>query len=83
MPKRQRKVTLKRLRAGATVLKTASPDARHGAFWTYVDTGHLAAANVCSHLERCGLLVARDSLFPGESGQTYHYAPVDRLPCVT
>jgi hypothetical protein len=73
--KRERNVTLKRLRAGAIVLKTASAEARHGAFWTYPETGKLAAANVCAKLERSGLLVTRDSLFPGESGQTYQYAP--------
>jgi hypothetical protein len=75
MAKRERNVTAKRLKAGAVVLKTASAEARHGAFWTYPETGKLAAANVCAKLERLGLLVTSDSLFPGESGQTYRYAP--------
>jgi hypothetical protein len=79
VPKRQRNLTLKRLRAGAAVLKTASPDARHGAYWTYLD-GKLAAASVCAHLERLGLLVTSDSLFAGESGQTYRYAPPPKPP---
>jgi hypothetical protein len=75
-PKRVRNVTEKRLKAGAVVLKTASVDARHGAFWTYPDTGKLASANVCAKLERLGLLVTADALFPGESGQTYRFAPI-------
>jgi len=75
LPKRTRNVTLKRLRGGAVVLKTASAEARHGAFWTYPDTGHLAAANVCMKLERLGLLVSEDGLIPGCGGQTYRYAP--------
>lgn len=79
-PKRIRNVTEKRLRAGAVVLKTSSPDAKHGAFWTYPDTGHLAAANVCHRLERLGLLESDDALFPGEGGQTYRYAPPPPSP---
>jgi hypothetical protein len=76
--KRERNMTLKRLRAGAVVLKTASAEARHGAFWTYPDTGKGAPSQVCAHLEKIGLLVTADSLFHGESGQTYRYAPPPR-----
>jgi hypothetical protein len=75
--RRPRNVTLKRLREGAAVLKTASAEARHGAFWTYPDTGQLAASTVCRRLERLGLLVSDDALLPGEGGQTYRYAPQD------
>jgi hypothetical protein len=75
MAKRDRSATFRRLKAGAVVLKTASVEARHGAFWTYPETGKLAAANVCAKLERMGLLVTSDGLFTGESGQTYRYAP--------
>jgi hypothetical protein len=70
---RQRSATLRRLRAGAVVMKTASVDAKHGAFWTYLDTGKLAAANVCDHLERCGLLESHDHLPGLPGGQTYRY----------
>ena len=72
--KRARKLTEKRLRAGAVVLKTSSTEAKHGAFWTYPDTGELAAASVCHRLERLGLLVSLDALIPGEGGQTYRYS---------
>lgn len=78
--KKERNVTLKRLRAGAVVLKTSSAEARHGAFWTYPDTGHLAASSVCVRLERLGLLVSEDGLLPGEGGQTYRYAPPPPAP---
>lgn len=74
-PKRPRNITEKRLRAGWVVLKTSSPDAKHGAFWTYPDTGRLAAANVCQRLERLGLLESDDALFPGHGGQTYRLKP--------
>lgn len=72
-PAQPRTKTERRLRAGAAVLKTASLEARHGAFWTWLDTGHLAAANVCHRLERLGLIVADDALFPGMGGQTYRF----------
>jgi hypothetical protein len=72
---RLRRLTERRLRQGAVVLKTHSPDAKHGAFWTYPDTGKLACANVCHRLERLGLLVSEDALIPGAGGQTYRYAP--------
>jgi hypothetical protein len=70
-------LTLERLRRGEVVLKTASLEARHGAFWTWADSGHLAAASVCRRLERLGLLKSADALIPGEGGQTYTYAPRD------
>ena len=70
-PKKRRNVTETLLRLGAVVLKTASPDAKHGAFWTYPDTGKLASAHVCHRLERLGLLETQDGLFPGLGGQTY------------
>ena len=73
-PAKRRNVTETRLRLGAVVLKTSSPDAKHGAFWTYPDTGKLAAAHVCHRLERLGLLVTTDGLFPG-LGQTYRLKP--------
>ena len=78
-PKKRRNVTDARLRAGAVVLKTSSPDAKHGAFWTYPDTGKLAAANVCHRLERIGLLESDDGLLPG-GGQTYRLKPVSAPP---
>lgn len=74
-PKRLRHATEKRLRAGAVVLKTNSPDAKHGAFWTYPDTGTLASAHVCHRLERIGLLESFDGLLEG-CGQTFRYKPV-------
>jgi len=83
MAKRLRNVTEKRLRGGACVLKTLSHEARHGAYWTYPDTGKLAAASVCDRLERLGLLVSHDGLFPGVGGQTYRYAPKDPAPCAS
>jgi hypothetical protein len=73
--KRPRNVTETRLRLGAVVLKTCDPDAKHGSFWTYPDTGRLAAASVCHRLERLGLLETVDGLFPG-LGQTYRLKPV-------
>ena len=73
--RKRRNVTETRLRLGAVVLKTASPDAKHGAFWTYPDTGKLADANVCARLERMGLLESEDGLLPG-GGQTYRLKPV-------
>jgi len=76
---RLRDATEKRLRAGAIVLKTISPDAKHGAFWTYPDTGRLASANVCHRLERAGILESQDGLFP-DCGQTYRLKPVDAAP---
>jgi hypothetical protein len=75
-PKKRRNLTETRLRNGAVVLKTASEDAKHGAFWTWVETGALAAANVCHRLERSGLLEGEDALFPGAGGQTYRLKPV-------
>jgi hypothetical protein len=63
--------TERRLRRGALVLKTSDEAAEHGAFWTWLDTGHLADGRVCAKLERCGLLVAPDGLFGGTQGQTY------------
>lgn len=80
MAKRNRHVTERRLRAGAVVLKTASEDAKHGAYWTYPDTGKLASANVCTRLERLGLLETQDGLFPGMGGQTYRYTPKEAAP---
>ena len=78
--KKRRNVTEARLRAGAVVLKTSSPDAKHGAFWTYPDTGRLAAATVCHRLERLGLLESEDGLFEGLGGQTYRLKPGEALP---
>jgi len=74
-PASERNVTERRLLAGEVVMKTMSPEAKHGAFWTYVETGHLAAAKVCHRFERLGLLETRDALFPGCSGQTYRLKP--------
>jgi len=73
---RVRHLTEKRLRAGAVLMKTMSADATHGAFWTWFDSGRTADPKVCGRLERLGLLVSLDALIPGESGQTYVYAPV-------
>jgi hypothetical protein len=70
-PRKRRNVTETRLRLGSAVLKTASEDAKHGAFWTWLDTGNLAAASVCHRLERRGLLQSADALFPDLGGQTY------------
>jgi hypothetical protein len=75
MPKRHRHITEKRLRAGAVVMKTSSDKARHGAYWTYPDTGRAASAHVCARWERLGLLTTGDALFPGLGGQTYRLAP--------
>ena len=77
---RPRNVTERRLRRGAVVMKTASVDARHGAFWTYPETGRLAAASVCARLERIGLLETRDGLFPDCGGQTYRLKPEPPKP---
>jgi hypothetical protein len=52
------------------VLKTLSENARHGAYWTWADTGHLASASVCRRLEILGLLKGDDGLFDG-SAQTF------------
>jgi hypothetical protein len=71
VPYKDRNVTERRLRAGAVVLKTSDAEAKHGAFWTYPDTGRLASANVCHRLERLGLLESHDGLFEGLGGQTY------------
>jgi len=71
----KRTATYRRLKAGAVVLKTTSHEAKHGAFWTYPDSGRLANANVCHRLERLGLLVSRDALIPDCGGQTYRYEP--------
>jgi hypothetical protein len=74
-PGKPRKLTEKRLRSGAILLKTSSADAKHGAFWTYVDSGKLAAAGVCHRLERQGMLISDDGLIAGAGGQTYRLRP--------
>jgi hypothetical protein len=71
----RRGATFDRLIAGEAVLKTSSELSRFGAFWTWRDTGHLAAGGVCRRLERLGLLESADALFPGAGGQTYFYEP--------
>jgi hypothetical protein len=72
---RLRGFTETRLRAGAVVMKTISADAKHGTFWTFLDTGRTASGKACDRLERSGALVSLDALIPGESGQTYIFAP--------
>jgi hypothetical protein len=79
-PPRKRKgprdLTLRRLKAGEQVLKTHSPQAQHGAYWTWVESGHLASANVCARLERLGLLTSSDGLPGIGDGQTFEFTPL-------
>jgi hypothetical protein len=64
----------KRLEAGAMILKTSDPDAPRGAFWTFLDTGRAARADIVERLIQAGKLKPRgDGLF-GDDGQTWGLA---------
>lgn len=63
-----------RLMAGATILKTTDPDAPRGAFWTFLDTGRAARADIVEKLIAAGKLKPRgDGLF-NEDAQTWGFA---------
>lgn len=76
-PKKARKavetIVERRLKDGASVLRTICRDAPTGAFWTFSDDGKAARADVCNRLLSAGKLAPRgDGLF-GDS-QTFGWA---------
>jgi hypothetical protein len=68
-----------RLMAGATILKTTNQDAPRGAFWTFLDTGRAARADIVEKLIEAGKLKPRnDGLFGGD-GQTWALSKLEGL----